>query len=130
MTREIKFRYWDTKRNQMVEWESIKTFCRFGAVERMKHQIFQQYTGLQEKTGRKEIFEGDIVEFNNCDYQRTGGYMDDEIVRGKVTFACGGWMIETKNGNYDLYSALMNDEELEVIGNIYEHPYLLEKQHG
>jgi uncharacterized phage protein (TIGR01671 family) len=90
-----------------------------------------QFTNLKDKNNKgKEIFEGDIVEFNNCNYLRTGGYLDDEILRGKVIFAYGGWMIKTNKGDYDLYPSIFNDEELEVIGNVFEDSHLLEEQHG
>lgn len=112
MTREIKFRYWDTKRNQMVGWESIKTFCRFGAVERMKHQIFQQYTGLKDKNG-KEIYEGD--EF----------HLGDPRITYKVVWHDTGFMGK-QNGAGSFVGLKHWKNRIEIIGNIYENPELLE----
>ena len=83
--------------------------------------IALQYTGL--KLNKTEIYEGDIIEYNNCDYMRTGGHLDDEIVRGVVEFKVGAFWI---NGDL-LIDVLENDEEARIIGNIFEHDYLLEE---
>ncbi len=67
-----------------------------------------QYTGLVDKNGT-EIYEGDIIE---C--LREGN--------GFVTKRHGAYGVETIFGFYpfiEIYG------ELEVIGNIYEHPHLL-----
>ena len=136
--REIKFRVWSKEHNEFVSfyWLDLYFSEQNGLIYSDGINVtdkftLQQYTGLKDKNNKgKEIFEGNIVEFNNCNYLRTGGYLDDEILRGKVIFAYGGWMIKTNKGDYDLYQSIFNDEELEVIGNIYEHPYLLEEQNG
>lgn len=141
MNREIKFRAW-------VENEHIKN----GPYPFMNHHIefmgglindifatsgkeplnslhnkitYMQYTGLKDAKG-KEIYEGDIVEYNDFNSLRTGGHAEDKIIVGKVIFSCGMWMVEENNCGHDLYEGLVNDEELEVIGNIYEHSHLLE----
>jgi uncharacterized phage protein (TIGR01671 family) len=93
--------------------------------EQTDRHIIMQYTGLKDKNG-KEIYESDKVEFNDFDSLRTGGYTEDNILQGDVSFSCGGWIVKTERGHYDLYTAIVNDEELEIIGNIYENPELLE----
>lgn len=155
--REIKVRFWDEVNKkfwfggQEGESDGAETFQTwfdngvlkgfmyeevsygFSPIDDVKHRdlITSQWTGLKDKNNKgKEIFEGDIVEFNNCNYLRTGGYLDDEILRGKVIFAYGGWMIKTNKGDYDLYPSIFNDEELEVIGNVFEDSHLLEEQYG
>lgn len=80
-----------------------------------------QYTGLKDKNGR-EIYEGDILEYNDHAYAQTGGNKNDSIVRH---------VVEYENGLFDvggmlLVDAVINDDEAEVIGNIYENPRLLE----
>ena len=72
-----------------------------------------QYTGLLDKNGRK-IFEGDAVWFS------------DEKERGVVCFdeigACFSVRFDTFDANFDhLYS-----NELEIIGNVYDNPELME----
>lgn len=140
MMNKIKFRVWDKVNNIMLQLDNENKEELIDLFENAVDLMglgFQYYpntkwmlsTGLKDKKF-KEIYEGDIVEFNNCNYLRTGGYLDDEILRGKVIFAYGGWMIKTNKGDYDLYPSIFNDEELEVIGNVFEDSHLLEEQHG
>ena len=84
-----------------------------------------QYTGLTDKNGRK-IFEGDIVVFAD--------FFNDEIHRG-VVYWCdlAFWFDCTETeGDEGIYSlAYISANILEVIGNIYDNPELLEvKQNG
>lgn len=80
-----------------------------------------QSTGLKDKNG-KLIYENDIIKTN---------FDNDEII-GVITWSCDeqiGFYINTTDyfgdkylTNFDLYA----DMQLEVIGNIYETPELLE----
>ena len=84
-----------------------------------------QYTGLTDRNGRK-IFEGDIVVFAD--------FFDDKIHRG-VVYWCDSafWFDCTETeGDEGIYSlAYISANILEVIGNIYDNPELLEvKQNG
>lgn len=83
--------------------------------------ILMQSTGLFDKNG-VEIFEGDIV--NSC------GYDSDEGIIYKTTDFTGV-IVYHKNsfciqcGDF-LGRWWVNDEEIEVIGNIHNNPDLLE----
>ena len=84
-----------------------------------------QYTGLTDRNGTK-IFEGDIVVFAD--------FFDDKIHRG-VVYWCDSafWFDCTETeGDEGMYSlAYISVNVLEVIGNIYDNPELLEvKQNG
>ncbi|WP_419957243.1 YopX family protein [Psychrobacillus psychrotolerans] len=89
-----------------------------------------QYTGLKGKNG-VEIFEGDIVRFVNFD--TTGGHRGDSEHTGVVKYQSGIYEIWKNvdseyygsNGAFILNHAWLQDDEFEVIGNIYEHPNLL-----
>lgn len=78
-------------------------------------------TGLKDANG-KDIYAGDVIRYNNNDYMRTGGILDDEIVIGVVKYGDGFFAI-----NDDvLINVLVNDEQAMVIGNIFENPELME----
>ena len=144
--REIKFRAWDKERKEMREvelmdwsdwWVSTGSTgereepSKYGERNSFKNEqtdrhILMQYTGLKDKNG-KEIYEGDVVNASWYDYDEP---RDDAF--GEVFF----------NGNWMAYCIWKEDEksisemngqgayhwEIEVVGNIYENPELLEQQ--
>jgi uncharacterized phage protein (TIGR01671 family) len=136
--RETKFRAWDKNAEVMctvvkIDFKGELAHLEFThkndkvygdpAVSFDKLE-FMQYTGLDDKNG-KGIYEGDTVYFNDFSYDRTGGHVDNNILTGKIHFDSGMYLIGTKKGHYTLCDSLLNDEEFEVIGNIYENPELL-----
>lgn len=100
-----------TNRNDLVPSRT----CSFDDI------ILMQSTGLFDKNG-KEIFEGDIV--NACGYDSDQGriYKTTDFT-GVIVYRKNSFCLQC--GDF-LDSWWANDEEIEVIGNIYENPELLE----
>ncbi|KIL46977.1 hypothetical protein KP77_25460 [Jeotgalibacillus alimentarius] len=88
---------------------------------RVDKESVGQYTGLKDKSDRA-IFGGDIIEFNDQSYARTGGHMGDQIIKAEVVYEKAAFWAD----GYLLIDAECNDEELEIIGNKFDNPELLE----
>jgi uncharacterized phage protein (TIGR01671 family) len=147
--REIKFRAWSEHEKIMympdyTEEEDfyitcdgeVKFLSETGMYERhipkeyRKDWHLMQYTGLKDKNG-KEIYEGDIITYwngtmnldPNGEHMHNGyNYSIAPHISSKVVFEQASFRIE--NGN-PLGSRYIQPHEIEVIGNIYEHPELL-----
>lgn len=118
--REIKFRAWDKLNKEMFNVEFIDfqkkqvyrdviSYRKFDDIELM------QYTGLKDKNN-KEIYEGDIIVLRGSKY--------------KVIFKTEGARFVLRNDEFELEITFINNnnERLEIIGNIYENPELMEDE--
>ena len=123
--REIKFRAWDAYRKRIYEvieinWlsESIKVCGDFAGYRytNIKSAILMQYTGLKDKNG-KEIYEGDIISSD-------GDLLTIEYSLDGNHAYYAGYRVDEPG--LETVMELFNYGELEVIGNIYENPELLE----
>ena len=121
--RDIKFRVWDNERNTMFNSKSVDIDFFEGKIEitsdtirydevytdEIKDFELMQYVGCKDKNN-KEIYEGDIV--------KTREHI------GKIIYSKGMFFIDVKG---DFYLPIYNVSEfIEVIGNIYENPDLLD----
>ena len=79
---------------------------------RVNHKTIGQYTGLTDKNGKK-IFEGDIVKVRR-QYKSLICVVEWQI--------CGFTIRDQKDSSYIIYDKI----DIEVIGNIYDNPELLE----
>lgn len=126
--REIKFRVWD---KDLKEWyKSTQLVIRPYSGSVTDGGIYPnveliQYTGLKDKNGR-EIYEGDVIEFYDFWDEISGGNMEGKTRVGAVEYIGTGFRV-TCPGDYeeDLFVLKINDDELEIIGNVYENPELL-----
>ena len=81
-------------------------------------ETVSQFTGLYDKNGRK-IFEGDIVEGNSEYFTYTHPY-------GKVVYDGGQYLISFDDVLEDIECLGAWANDVEIIGNIYDNPELLE----
>jgi uncharacterized phage protein (TIGR01671 family) len=121
--REIKFRAWFNPNNQMIKSNYIY-FDEFREIEDWfadEYYEFMQYTGLMDKN-RKDIYEGDIVKLSKENRKLLGNI-------GIVKFKSGEFSIESPEfEHHDDIRLRKFYTHLEVIGNIYENPELLNKE--
>ncbi len=94
-------------------------------IESIEEYIVMQCTGLKDKNG-KFIYEGDIVELEVLeDFTAFGANAKYIKIIGSIIFDYGGFFIEQAEN--DIFLGQIPKSEIEVIGNIYETPELLEK---
>jgi uncharacterized phage protein (TIGR01671 family) len=120
-TRQIKFRAWNPD-DKRIEYPLVFAICSNGKLQPLikcsdgnrayKDYPIMQYTGLTDKNG-KEIYEGDIVQ------------------RGVITFSRGKFQgtYFDSNGDFaeDWEDDLCQEKDIEVIGNVFENPELLQE---
>ena len=126
--REIKFRAWDKEYKVLRNVTRVNftigkiSLCEntgyFHYTCNIDDVILMQYTGLKDKNG-KEIYIGDIVEAWSEGFKHIGE------VRKRVD---GLYIIYPAyhNGFWGLKPNDAGETTVEVIGNIYENPELLE----
>lgn len=128
--REIKFRAWDLEKGAWFILRSglhnVAHIVSDGSAATLElgrdDLIIQQYTGRKDKNG-KEIYTGDLL-------RPTHERHTDKI--GEVRTESGGFQVYTRCHwpdwfeTYPMRSAMFDDMQYEIIGNIYENPDILE----
>ncbi len=152
-----KFRVWDKHEQKMytndelIIWggnvyldESKGLPCRNLKCRSIPDEYLMQSTGLKDDLD-KEIFEGDVLKFNDeWDEYCHEGYVDGsvkginyvEVVRGEACFEFGktrypesSLFIRMEDEHLTFAELIKSrDFEFEIIGNIYENPELLEEK--
>ncbi len=114
--REIEFKAWSTVERKMLSWNELldidlrDTFV----APKATGLILMQYTGLKDKNGAK-IYDGDIISIQG----------DLKNFISKIE-----WKQEISSFIIEDYGVLNIDilDFIQVIGNIYDNPELLEKE--
>lgn len=124
--RDVKFRAWNYEQKEMYNFEELEELGISLVDIKYSEDVplfFMQYTGLTDKNG-KEIYEWDIVKV--ADDWDEYGFMAGE--KREVYYSKGSFRLKPKennNGNGHTFDDSLND--IEVVGNIYENPELLEE---
>lgn len=136
-SREIKFRAWNKYSKKMVEPDYIscdgdcydRSLEPYDGLETVTDEYtLMQFTGLKDENG-KEIYEGDIVhtpaKTDNIweIYWHLNGFC---LGRKRKDKSVLDW--PTDENGYVCYGRSWVD--IEVIGNIYENPELIEQKEG
>ena len=132
MSREIKFKFWNkiARRFQPASKYAVDGEGKLVSYdyEMMAYDdpvefsntciVAQQYTGLKDKNGI-EIYEGDIVKATSDQYE-------NENFVGKVIFDEGCFLTWINKNDI---RGIWGEDDIEVIGNIFENKDLLEEEH-
>jgi uncharacterized phage protein (TIGR01671 family) len=109
--------YFDREVAQYKDVVGVSRFIKF------KNTILMQSTCLYDENG-KEIFEGDIVQFEDYYIESDLPYIN----RGIVEWSQGQFTI-TNRASVEMEDLLDGEFlDLTIIGNIYENPELLQEQ--
>ena len=135
--REIKFRAWDKVKGEMCDEVFALALGQSIGVHRDNPTLLwdnaelMQYTGLKDKNG-KEIYEGDIVKGEFWVGEDIGlvKFGEHSIMTGhdneydsSIDAPAYGYFVDLSPHSE---CSLVDTQDLEVIGNIYENPGLLE----
>lgn len=131
MTKPIKFRTWDAKWKCWINPEDVLicsdgTICldmhNYGELKEYTREeiILTQFTGVYDQNER-EVFEGDILKAPSWGGDNILLVEFDSEIR---CYNCSGDPQEIMITGFNFGD--INTKRMEVIGNKFEHPHLLE----
>lgn len=140
MTREHKFRAWDKRNNKWFEtWQialgaqgTVFLFDGDGLWIELGEDLvdIQFLTGLKDKSGKREIYEGDFLHVEE-EYSHSGGA---KVIAGnhRVQYFLGDFGLYQNHGWWSISDFKVElaprsgvIEQAEIIGNLYENPEFL-----
>lgn len=136
----LKYRAWDKHgqkmfaNDELIIWngnvyanDSKKLTCNNLKGWSIDDEYLMQSTGLKDKNG-KEIFEGDIVKRHRSPFFKAKWeYQIETVIREGANLLLGREF--GKNfGTIPFDSPFAKSDLLEIIGNVYENPELLENK--
>jgi hypothetical protein len=137
MHREIKFRIFDKENKCMLfsfqpkeqgkrEYIPFQFGVGWNDWEPVWFSDLMQFTGLKDKHG-KEVYEGDIVKAVLKDMGELKNVVEQVYYTDE--YAAFGPFCHLMHYDEERWIDCLQGDEFEVIGNIYEHSYLLEVKH-
>lgn len=142
MSREIKFRAWDLSTEEIItagderRWGSVTNHYLFRNYE---DQYLMQYTGLKDKNGT-EIYEGDVIDLT---YWWFDGSERESHLIGSIGFEPTTFTLENIHNDFfqeetgfdkgegilSLGEFMIAESDVEILGNKFENPELLEVEY-
>lgn len=129
INRQIKFRAWREKTKDMMPNNTLLGLLDLSYANRGLHDpggvVWMQFIGLTCKNG-VHIYEGDILDQSK--------YPEDDPCPYSVIFEDGAFRKKYIEWGEALSKPVLTQREVDllddvVIGNIFEHPEILEKNH-
>ena len=119
MNREIKFRAWDEKKSiirivKQIDLCGFVTYEDIAGEDWQSDFILMQFTGLKDRNG-EEIYEGDILQDSR-----------DETWKYEVKYSNTMPIFYADGLEDEVFTVKLAKNYLEIIGNIYENPELIE----
>jgi uncharacterized phage protein (TIGR01671 family) len=119
--KKIKFRAWNDISKEMLyhgkDIQGLIWWNEFGEIQSLAKAELMQSTGLKDKNG-KEIYEGDILAAPHT--------YNIEIIYRNGSFLMKFFDDIGEKCEYHLNKELIEQDDLEIIGNKYDNPELEE----
>ncbi len=140
--RNTKYRAWDKSRKEwyregcpeMLTYYGFHLFGECTLIEPphssdLPNLEITEFTGLLDKNG-KEVYEGDVLKTPHFEHEGEIRYLYHEVqwsnkLHGWFALNCGSR--NENDGSPQLFVFSLSGIEIEIIGNIFEHPEIINK---